>query len=114
MPASECYYVYILHCSNNTYYTGYTTDLHRRSKEHAAGTDKCKYTRSFKPLCLAQSWCVTGDKATAMRVEKFIKQMKKTDKTQLILFPQRLAEQFACEPLSAEALRCINTDMFII
>lgn len=84
------YFVYILLCDNGAYYTGYTSDLGRRYQEHVKGTDKCKFTRSFKPLGIAQSWKVYGGKSMAMTIEAFIKKMSKKDKEQLILFPERL------------------------
>ncbi|MBI2067866.1 MAG: GIY-YIG nuclease family protein [Deltaproteobacteria bacterium] len=40
------YFVYILESSDGRYYTGYTTDLDRRFKEHQAGVGG-KFTRSF-------------------------------------------------------------------
>ena len=52
----KTYYVYILLCKNGSYYTGYTTDIKRRYKEHLKGTAKSKYTRSFKVKNLAQCW----------------------------------------------------------
>ena len=44
-------YVYILKCHDNTYYTGWTTDLLRRLKKHNDGTG-AKYTRSRRPVKL--------------------------------------------------------------
>lgn len=94
MKSAGCYWVYILQCDNNTYYTGYTSDLSRRYQEHLNGSSKCKYTRSFKPLCIAQSWQINGDKAVAMQIEIAIKKMKKKDKEKLILNPLLLAQAF--------------------
>lgn len=85
--ATKSYWVYILLCENGNYYTGYTTDLERRYREHLSGTYKCKYTRSFKPLCIAQSWKIVGDKSAAMRLEKHIKQLSKKAKESLIVEP---------------------------
>ncbi|MCF6768431.1 GIY-YIG nuclease family protein [Thiotrichales bacterium 19S11-10] len=42
------YYVYILECREGRLYTGYTTDLDRRFKEHCSGIAS-KFTRSFPP-----------------------------------------------------------------
>lgn len=89
------YWVYILHCENGNYYTGYTTDLARRFDEHVQGTGKCKYTRSFKPLSIAQSWKIESSKSTAMKIERFIKKLTKEEKRKLILSPGRLAEMFS-------------------
>ncbi|MDF2867939.1 MAG: catalytic domain protein [Gammaproteobacteria bacterium] len=88
------YFVYILLCNNGSYYTGYTTELVRRYQEHLQGTAKCKYTRSFKPVSIVQSWQVE-DKGTALQIEKFIKKLNKTQKQQLILFPDKLKIYFA-------------------
>lgn len=41
--------VYIIACSDDTYYTGITTDLQRRFDQHAAGTG-AKYFRGRQPL----------------------------------------------------------------
>ena len=76
MHKDNSYWIYILLCNNGNYYTGYTTDIKRRYQEHVKGTAKCKYTRSFKPLTIAQSWQVTC-KNTALKIEYFIKNLKK-------------------------------------
>ena len=39
------YFVYILSCKDGTLYTGITTDVKRRFKEHQAGTG-ARYTRA--------------------------------------------------------------------
>ncbi len=88
--APAYYWVYILNCQNQTYYTGYTTDLERRFQEHVKGTAKCKYTRSFKPLNIAQAWQVFGDKAAAMKIEKHIKLMSRKEKEKIIAEPDSL------------------------
>ena len=41
------YYVYILECKDGTLYTGITTDVERRFKEHSLGKGGA-YTRSKK------------------------------------------------------------------
>lgn len=88
------YFVYILNCINGAYYTGYTTNLLRRFKEHCNGSIKCKFTRSFKPLEIAQSWQVMGNKGQAMQVERFIKGLNREAKTKLISQPETLLEKF--------------------
>ena len=88
---SQDYWVYILLCENNTLYTGYTTDLAKRYESHLTTRGKCKYTRSFKPLKIAQSWKIQGNKALAMRVERHIKTLSRLQKEQLIAYPSTLA-----------------------
>ena len=77
------YFVYILECSNNSFYTGYTTDLERRYEEHCEGSAKCKFTRSFPPKKLAASW-VLNDLSTALKVEMKIKSLSKHKKEELV------------------------------
>ena len=44
-------YVYILECSDNTLYTGWTTDLKKRISAHNSGKG-AKYTKSRLPVKL--------------------------------------------------------------
>lgn len=92
--ADQCYWVYILLCKNNTYYTGYTKDLDKRYQSHVSGTGKCKYTRSFKPIGIAQSWKINGDKAVAMKIERYIKTLSRSEKERIIAHPSMLLTDF--------------------
>lgn len=85
------FWVYILHCQNNAFYTGYTIDLLNRYRAHVEGR-AAKYTRSFKPLGLLAVWPIYGTKAQAMQIERFIKQLKRKEKQQIIGNPSRLAD----------------------
>jgi len=91
------YWVYILHCENGSLYTGYTTDLVRRYQQHVLGTGGCKYTRSFKPLSIAQHWQIEGDKSVAMQLERFIKKLPKKKKEELVRHPERLYNISVCK-----------------
>lgn len=82
------YWVYILRCENNTYYTGYTNDLIKRYQSHVSGTGKCKYTRSFKPIEIAQSWEIHGSRALAMQIERKIKKLSRAEKEKIIANPE--------------------------
>jgi len=75
-------YVYILKCSDNTLYTGYTTDPERRIKEHNAGIG-AKYTRGRGPVELVYLE-EFSDKSRAMQREYEIKQFSKGEKLELI------------------------------
>ncbi len=83
------YWLYILHCNNDTYYTGYTTDLLRRYREHQIGSAKCKYTRSFKPRSMVQCWPF-DDKSLVLRLECKIKALSRAHKEHLIAEPSQL------------------------
>lgn len=84
------YWVYILYCDNNTYYTGYTTDIKKRYQAHLDGTSQCKYTRSFKPLYIAQSWKINGNRSCAMKVEAHIKKLSRIEKEKIIHDPSKI------------------------
>lgn len=84
------YWVYMLRCDNNSLYTGFTDNLTRRYQSHRDGTAKCKYTRSFKPIGIAQSWKIVGSKAEAMKIERFIKKLSRQKKEIIVASPQCL------------------------
>ena len=80
----KVYYIYMLECSNGAYYTGYTTDIVRRYEEHQAGSEKCKYTRSFPPKRIAACWKLYASLSEALKLEKRIKGLSKSEKNALI------------------------------
>lgn len=75
-------YTYILKCRDGSLYTGWTTDLERRLKEHNSGKG-AKYTKSRRPVVLA--YYETFDtKEEAMKREYAIKQLRRKDKLKLL------------------------------
>ena len=96
----QYYWVYILHCENDSYYTGYTNDLAKRYQSHLNGTSKCKYTRSFKPLRIAQCWKINGDKALAMQIGRHIKKMPRAEKEKIVAKPSTLSTDARVKPVS--------------
>jgi putative endonuclease len=75
-------YVYIILCGDNTLYTGWTNDLHKRFKEHSSGKG-AKYTRGRGPLELIY-YEEYNDKSQAMKREYEIKQLTKVQKEELV------------------------------
>lgn len=75
------YYVYLILCKDNTIYTGITTDVNRRFKEHKEGKGG-HYTRSHKPKKLFYSEAV-GSKSKALKREKQIKGWSREKKLRL-------------------------------
>lgn len=75
-------YVYIVECSDGTYYTGYTTDVERRVKEHNTGNG-AKYTKGRGPVELlhVEEFDSTSK---AMKREHEIKGMTREEKTEII------------------------------
>ncbi len=92
MKNLEFYWIYILECKNNKYYTGYTSDLEKRYSEHLSGKAGAKFTRGFKPIRIAQAWKLSGSKSTAMKIEAFIKGLDRETKNEIIDTPARLVD----------------------
>ena len=95
------YWVYILRCENGALYTGYTDDLPKRYEAHLAGKG-AKYTRSFRPIEIAQAWQINGDKSMAMRMESYIKRLSRTQKEALIVKPERLLDVFEPQAIDSK------------
>lgn len=70
--------VYLLKCSDNTFYCGVTNDLDKRIKCHNNGTG-AKYTRGRTPVELI-GFRDNLSKEEAARLEYTVKQMNKSEK----------------------------------
>lgn len=77
------HWIYIIECSDGTYYTGYTTNVEKRIKEHNESKKGAKYTRSRRPVKLKYTECFETRQA-ACRREYEIKQLKRVVKEKLI------------------------------
>ena len=77
------YYVYIVRCSDNSLYTGITTDINRRIHEHNETTKGAKYTKSRRPVSLVYS-ALIGDRSSAQKEEYRIKKLSKIKKQELV------------------------------
>ena len=75
-------YVYMVSCSDGTWYTGWTTNPQRRVKTHNSGKG-AKYTRSRLPVELIYTEQLP-DRRSAMRREYEIKQMSRKEKENLV------------------------------
>jgi putative endonuclease len=77
------YYVYILKCSDNSYYTGISNDVERRLAEHKEGENPDSYTFSRRPLELVYCEYFTDPKQ-AIAFEKQVKGWSRAKKEALI------------------------------
>ncbi|MFD3158353.1 GIY-YIG nuclease family protein [Haloimpatiens sp. FM7330] len=75
-------YVYILKCSDGTFYTGYTNNIEKRLKTHNDGKG-AKYTRCRLPVKLMY-FEQYETKSEAMKREYAIKKLKRIDKIKLM------------------------------
>ena len=76
------YFVYILKCSDETLYTGITTDIIRRLHEHNHSKKGAKYTSVRRPVELFYSEAAE-DRSSASKREREIKKFTKVKKIEL-------------------------------
>ena len=86
----------------------------KRYRSHLDGSGKAKFTRSFKPLGIAQCWRLeNAGRGIALRLEAFIKKHQRAGKIRLIEAPATLAEAFEAYSgiaveLKIEAIDCLE------
>jgi putative endonuclease len=76
------WFVYIVECSDGTYYTGISTDVNKRISTHNIGRG-AKYTRSRLPVICVYSK-EYSDRSEANKEEYRIKQLTRKEKIKLI------------------------------
>ncbi|MFH1428440.1 MAG: GIY-YIG nuclease family protein [Candidatus Margulisiibacteriota bacterium] len=79
----KTYYVYILKCSDGSYYTGVTNNYEKRFVEHQEGIDKKCYTYNKRPLELV-FYQEFNDINLAINKEKQVKGWSRKKKEALI------------------------------
>lgn len=79
------WYLYILKCGDGSLYTGITTDVERRIKQHTEGTG-AKYTRGKGPLKLVYKKRFKN-RSLASKREAAIKKLTREEKIKLIKKP---------------------------
>lgn len=80
--ASGRWLLYILKCSDNTFYTGITNDLQQRLDKHNDGSAS-RYTRSRRPVKLIYfERCL--NKSSALKKEFRMKSLSRTEKERYI------------------------------
>ena len=86
------YYTYIMRCEDGSLYTGITTDVQRRLKEHQGKlSGGAKYTKGRIPTKVEVVW-QSDNRSLASKLEYRIKKLSKQDKELLIQDPQRMAQ----------------------
>ena len=74
--------LYILECSDGSFYTGVTTDIDRRLLEHQKGTAS-RYTRTRRPVVLAyREEC--GSRSLSLARECTVKSLSRQRKEELV------------------------------
>ena len=80
---AKAWYVYILKCSDNSLYTGVTTDLERRLKEHNSSALGARYTRVRRPVTMVYNEHCANRSSACVRESK-IKKLSRAAKLKLI------------------------------
>jgi len=81
--SEKLWYLYVVECSDNSLYTGITTDLNRRITEHNSSNKGAKYTRPRRPVTLVYSE-IHPNRSAASKSEYRTKQLSKQNKLLLI------------------------------
>lgn len=77
------WYVYLLRCADNTFYTGITTEPARRLHEHNHNDQRAaRYTRSRRPLRMVY-FELCADRSEAAVREHYIRKLKPAEKQAL-------------------------------
>ena len=79
----KIYYVYILKCSDDSYYTGFTSNLEQRLNEHKSGKYMDSYTYKRRPIALV-FYAEFTEPNIAIAMEKQIKKWSRAKKEALI------------------------------
>lgn len=77
------WYIYVVRCTDNTLYTGITTDIQRRLNEHNREETGAKYTKAKRPVFLAYLE-TAKNRSQALKREACIKMLSKQQKEDLI------------------------------
>lgn len=78
------WFVYIVRCADNTLYTGVTTDIARRLREHNGDVGSgAWYTKLRRPVALVYAQ-TTNSRSHAVKREAEIKKLSKQQKEHLI------------------------------
>ncbi len=88
----KTWFLYLIRCKNNSLYTGITTDVMRRFKEHQGNDRKgSKYLRGKAPLKLVLKKKI-GNKSLTSKVEAKVKKLPKDKKEMFVKGKIRIKE----------------------
>ena len=82
-PMGDDWFLYVLECADGTYYTGITTNVHRRLHEHNFTKKGAKYTKSRRPsrVIFCQEY---SSRSSAAKAEYRFRKLSRKDKSKII------------------------------
>ena len=77
------WFLYVLKCNDGTLYTGVTTNIQRRLKEHNTSSRGAKYTKARRPVEVIY-WKSFKNQSSAQKAEYKFKQLTREQKEKMI------------------------------
>ena len=101
------YYVYIILCEDDSYYTGHALDVWSRFNQHLRGTG-ARYTKIHKPqkLVYVERFSSRGE---AIGREREIKRLSRSEKKRLVKSSSRQAKKVKVNRVGRAVDRCSPT-----
>jgi putative endonuclease len=88
--------VYMIRCSDGSYYIGVTNDVEKRMQEHHAGVHPTSYTLARRPLTLVYASLPFSEWADAITWEKTLKGWSRRKKEALMRGEYEKLPMIAC------------------
>ena len=79
----KAWFLYVLRCADDTFYTGTTTDITRRINEHNTKKSGAKYTKTRRPVKLV-FWLDFENRSKAQKAEYQFKKLTRAQKEKII------------------------------
>jgi len=79
----QTWFVYVIRASDDSLYTGITTDVQRRFEEHCGSGKGARFFRGRQPVEVVYTE-TSPDRGSALRREAAIKSLSRLDKLKLI------------------------------
>jgi putative endonuclease len=83
LDKEQSWFVYMVRCRDDSLYSGVTTDLSRREREHNTSVKGAKYTRTRRPVAMVFSQSV-ANRSEAGKLEWQLKKLTKAKKELLV------------------------------
>ncbi len=100
----------MLRCEDNSLYTGITTDIDRRLKEHLAkGNKTAKYTLNHWAIVVEIAW-ESENRSLASKLEYYIKRLTKRQKEEIV--KSRDLGAFLSEKIEVDRYKVCERDIF--
>ena len=102
------YFVYMVRCEDDSFYTGIASDVARRMAEHRSQTGRCaKYTRTHRVTELVGLW-TAPNRSLASSLEYRIKRLTRVEKEALLADPGRVDSLVAARGEGAVTFGCVD------